>query len=439
MQLRRSFLRDKGGSVLLVAAVCFLVLVAVGGAGFDFARRELIRLKLQQASDAAALAGALMPTGTSENDRRNEVLRYYKLNFPATYLNVARPSAPKITVTDSVQVDASVDVPTSFIGNLGLRTIPAKNHSLVTIGDKQVDLDVVLVVDESASNIGTCSDCANMPRIIKLRNAASTLVDTILDGTKNPNVRMGMLGYSSQIVDKWGLTSDHAQAQAAVNSIGMVNENYDHYALRAAYNMITGNTSGGVSSGRQASALCGVDNPHSTTYFQHGQWWRFDMDSYIAAFGYPVNILRDNGVRWNWPPCDPASNVSVPPPQTARADGKPISKVKNVVFETDGYIMYEPAPCLPPVNGTPPNYGTGNCPNYPAFLAECQKLKDAGVTVFTISYTSPAQGDVGTLKSCASIDPATGQPRYFFAPGGDALKNIMRDIGVTIRKVRLAE
>ena len=36
-------------------------------------------------------------------------------------------------------------------------------------------------------------------------------------------------------------------------------------------------------------------------------------------------------------------------------------------------------------------------------------------------------------------DPATGQPRYFFAPGSAALQGILKDIGTTIRKVRIAE
>lgn len=422
----RHFRHDAHGSVLLVAAVCFMVLIAVGGAGYDFGRRELVRLKLQQALDASALAGALLPMGTPEAERRAEVMRFYKLNFPAMYQQVKRPDSPSITITDRVEVRANLSMPTSFIENLGIPVLPVKARSVVIIGNNQADLDVVLIIDESASNRGRCDDCGDLPRIIKLREAAGVLADTIYNGTTNPNVRMGMLGYSGTIINKWGLTADPMQAKEAINAIGMVNSNYEHFVLRAAYNMITGKTDPSVASGRQASALCGVDNPPS-------------LDRFLTDLRFDRNVLRDHGIRWNWPPCPANENSRVPPPRSTRSDRNPVSKVKNVILETDGFIMYEPPPCIiDPRTGLQTNPGP-ECPNYAAFLAECSRLKADGVTVFTVSYVSQNVGDTTALTQCASIDPVTGKAHYYHAPTSAALKSIFRNIGVTIRKVRIAE
>ncbi len=150
--LFRLFHRDESGNVLLLTGLAFLFLVGIGGAGYDLGKQQLVRQKLQQAADAAALAGAGRQYGTSNAARADTANAFYALNYPSSYLDIARP-LPTINVIPDVNVlvQAQANVPTSFVHTFNVNTLPSKGRSLAQIAVPQNKLDIILVMDNSGS------------------------------------------------------------------------------------------------------------------------------------------------------------------------------------------------------------------------------------------------------------------------------------------------
>lgn len=149
--LWKSFVRAQHGNVLMLTGLGMLFLVGIGGAGYDLGRQQLVRQKIQQASDAAALAAAGMDFGTSNATRQNTAQAFFALNYPNDYLGVARPT-PSISIAgETITVSANSSVPTSFVGNFGVSSIAAAGSSTTRFKRLQTVLDVILVMDNSGS------------------------------------------------------------------------------------------------------------------------------------------------------------------------------------------------------------------------------------------------------------------------------------------------
>jgi len=150
-----SLMNNNEGSVLIMAAFFIVVLFALGGAGLDFGRAYLVKMKSQQASDAAALAGAnpALPNPTYD-DRKKTATMYYNLNFPENYLGVKRPeflfgqdSTVNVTAGNSAAMN------TNFIRTMGSQfdTLNVSTQSKVDIAANNPKYDVILVLDTSDS------------------------------------------------------------------------------------------------------------------------------------------------------------------------------------------------------------------------------------------------------------------------------------------------
>jgi Mg-chelatase subunit ChlD len=161
---RISWLRlrsDRSGSVLMLFGLSVLFLVAIGGAGYDLGRQQLVRQKIQQASDSAALAGSAMVFGTSAAARTTTANRYFALNYPASYLGVARPT-PTITIgANDVQVSATTPVVMNFVSNLGVSTLNATGLSKTQFKKGYNKIDLILALDNSGS-MGTNFDVGTL-------------------------------------------------------------------------------------------------------------------------------------------------------------------------------------------------------------------------------------------------------------------------------------
>ena len=135
---------------------------------------------------------------------------------------------------------------------------------------------------------------------------------------------------------------------------------------------------------------------------------------------------------------------SSPAPITSRADGNVYSANKSVIFMTDGMMNTM-------IDGRFGGEGWSGSPPVPKaelvdstlvraeVIAECQKLKDLAVTVYTIGFSSDSQSPENSkmLKDCAS-DGKTGKLSYY-APTGEELKAIFKMIAGESSKIKILE
>jgi Flp pilus assembly protein TadG len=151
MSLLTCFIRDHRGNVLMLTGVSLVVLFAFGGAGFDLGRQQLMQQKLQQAADAGALAAASMPDGTAAANRESVAQAIFSVNMPERFLGVERP-LPTISIgARDVTVSARANMPSTFVGVIGIDTLNTAGSSTVALRSDAVTLDLLLVMDVSAS------------------------------------------------------------------------------------------------------------------------------------------------------------------------------------------------------------------------------------------------------------------------------------------------
>ena len=212
---RKNLLRDGRGSVLILVGLGILVLVGLAGAGIDLGRQQIVSSKLQSASDAAAIAAGSAPAGQEIQTAQ----RYFNLNFPDSYLGVARPT-PTITQTaNGTTVAASAPVPTLFLRLLGVTTTTAAGRTGTESGSttNTQKFDVILVMDNSGS-MAVNDAGGGQTRIGALKVAAKTLASDLLD----PNVtgsRVAGVTWDEFVIDTIGFQNTNGPMQSFLDGM----------------------------------------------------------------------------------------------------------------------------------------------------------------------------------------------------------------------------
>ena len=112
----RGFRENRRGSVLTMVGIAIVPLVAFIGLSTDAGRGYMVKARLGQAVDAAALAGG---RSFFESYREDDVRKYFDANFPPGFM-ASTPDPVPLSITfdeddGTVTVEASVDIPTSFL------------------------------------------------------------------------------------------------------------------------------------------------------------------------------------------------------------------------------------------------------------------------------------------------------------------------------------
>lgn len=186
--------QDQHGGIAIVLALAIVPLVAFSGLAIDTGRSELVRARLSQSLDAAALAGGRV---FFEARRDSDIGMYFAANYPAGYMDAA--VSPISIVEDRVRgtltVSATATVPTTFMSVLGFREITVSARTVVERADRGMEL--VLVMDNTGSMYqGGRQDS----RINRMRAAAHELVNILYEGRDTiDNLWVGLVPYTAAV------------------------------------------------------------------------------------------------------------------------------------------------------------------------------------------------------------------------------------------------
>ena len=197
VQRARAFFARLGGqtrgNVAMIFALSVPALLLMTMGGVDIHRASTVRLSLQDALDAAALAAARSPY--TENDDIQRVGMTALLANMAAYPNVAVPSATFELNEDNIVIARAQVVIDTVVAGLVLppygqffdKTLEVGVGSEVNRSSK--DVEVALVLDITGSMSGS--------RITSLKSAAVDLVDTVVQDQQSPYYsRMSVIPYS---------------------------------------------------------------------------------------------------------------------------------------------------------------------------------------------------------------------------------------------------
>lgn len=150
MTCLRNFLRDNKGAVLPLIAMSFIPILLSIGAGVDFARAYMVRAKLQEAVDSAALAGRRVMTQDDIETARSNITAFMAFNFPNGLYDTSN-IVTRITKPDigTVRVEAETEVPTTILQIMGMNSFKI---SVFSEAKQNFDnIDIMLVLDTTGS------------------------------------------------------------------------------------------------------------------------------------------------------------------------------------------------------------------------------------------------------------------------------------------------
>jgi Flp pilus assembly protein TadG len=164
------FLRERRGSLLTWIAFLMVPLIGFVGLGLDTARGYMVRARLSQALDAAALSAGRSTADQAGAEARARMM--FKANFPNGYMDatITGPTFVFNNAEHTVKVTASADIPTYFVHLVGTASVTVGASTEVKRNANS--LEIALVLDITGSMSGS--------KIVDLKEAAKDLIDTVV-------------------------------------------------------------------------------------------------------------------------------------------------------------------------------------------------------------------------------------------------------------------
>ncbi|MGF1650947.1 MAG: VWA domain-containing protein [Hyphomicrobiaceae bacterium] len=396
-----AFGNDQSGVIAILTALTFLILVGSAGLAVDFGRAYTLKAKMQSAVDSAALAAARLDNAT-ESKRVEAGLRVFQANFDDfdAQFEIGPPVNGRVTAT------ASLLMPTSLLGVLGMTELRLEAKALVPLLNTG-KAEVVLVLDYSDSMVD-----AN--KYVRMAQAATAMIDTITDGGRNREVRIGLVPFSAVVratLPAYAIRSD-------VSFTGCTSDR------RYPFNVTEGVTSatddgrwGGESENNHDCALVAAANLRVTSLSNDFPTIKSTLNSFQPHMKTHIAL----GAEFGWQVISPSGVFG-----GARPYNEP-GNVKVVIILTDGMQTswgYG-------IGGTrTPENGESN------LLEICSGMKARGIDVYTIGYDLPDAHTLSLLQSCAT-------PGNFFN-AEDVATGVMAALSaigtqISAKMVRLAE
>lgn len=201
----RRLAKNQAGNTMAIVAAAIIPLAGLIGGGVDMSRAYMVRSRMQQACDAAALAGRrAMTTSSMTTSDIAEATKFFNFNFPQETFGSAKftptiQSKPGETTT--VQVSAATTVPTTIMRIFGFQTL-----NIAVNCDSRFDIgntDVMLVLDTTGSmkeSISSGSGSTTTTKLAALQQAVKDFYDTLGPGSDSTGrIRYGFMPYSSTV------------------------------------------------------------------------------------------------------------------------------------------------------------------------------------------------------------------------------------------------
>ena len=414
------FRRDDRGTAVVFVATSILVLAAAAGFAFDTGRGYMVKARLSQAVDAAALAGGRSITPGGGGGYAAQIDKYFKANFPDGYMG-ATVDGPIIGVSGgntTITVSATADIPPTLMKALSADSIRVSARAQVTRAIR--GLEVALVLDNSGS-------MGKDGKMAALKAAANTFLDTVYGSNDViEDVHVALVPFT-------GRTNLSAHPKIFPTAPPVT----DHVCLdmREAPHATSDTPPGGVDESNAYSHYSGHRSPPSFLYRHF-----VCPDAGILPLTQPKEAIKtridamdsggctryDVGTVWGWRALSPRYRGL----WNGTGGGLPLDydeplMDKAIVIMTDG----EMSDCT----GDP--FTKRQLEDQ--FEGICSDMKAAGIIVYTITFQLDEEDDEDTnalFSSCAS-----SEERAFRSPTAKQLQSAFTTIAGDLSTLRLTQ
>lgn len=170
----KKYFRHTAGTMAVAFALLAPIIVGACGMALDLAQAYLVKERLGNALDAAALAGAA--ASADEDEVRARILDFFETNYPAEKLGVTFTPEVQFIGGDQIVVTGNAYYNTTFMRVLGIDTLDVSTEVTVE-REFGYDLELSMVLDISGS-------MNNDGKITDLKEAAKSLIGIVVRGSQ---------------------------------------------------------------------------------------------------------------------------------------------------------------------------------------------------------------------------------------------------------------
>jgi len=183
------FARDARGNVAMLFGLALIPILLGVGVAIDYGRALIVRERMAEAADAAALAIGSWP-GLTEAELKAKAQQFFDANYPPETIGTVGKLDVNL-VGDDIKVHVKGLVPTTFMQLANVNTVDVDVEATIT--KKQRNIEVVLVLDITGSmNSGG--------KLSAMKNAAVKMVDTLFDGkASSDTLKIGLVPFSGAV------------------------------------------------------------------------------------------------------------------------------------------------------------------------------------------------------------------------------------------------
>jgi Flp pilus assembly protein TadG len=383
----RAIWPSESGNAGIIFGLAVIPLLALGGGAVDLAYRGKIRGELQAASDTAAIAAArVLQVGGQSGESDEDALRTEAETKANVMLQAVLASMREIEDTDvavtvlgaKVTIAAELNVKTSFLGLIGIDTLPAKAMAVVNLPEP-VRMEIAMVLDYSGS-------MRDGDKYVRMTSAARDFVDRV-ERDRPEDSKIGIVPFSefalAQVPGSALRGTAIAQANDAM-TVCLSNRDYPYSATdETPYTAISGSRWPYVTT---SDAKC-------APYEAGGLQLRDLTDDFASlknALSGMAPVGRTNltlGTELGWHMLSPNQ-----PFETAEDYGDEDLK-KILILLTDG---------VQTVSATGPSGETSTLAADETTAELCANAREVGVRIFSIAYDVDDARVQDLLRGCAS-------------------------------------
>jgi len=437
----RNFIKNDNGVTITAFAIVIPMILAVTGMAIDISRAYLIKKRLGQSVDAAALAVA----GSSGTNAQLEDKMTAFLNKNFEDDRFARLIRADLYPTDlAIKIEAEARSINYFM------TIFGKDHIDIyveaTVEKELRGIEVVLVMD----NTGSMSSNNN---IKTLRDAATDYVNIMFDRAPEPEViKIGLVPYSTSVnVGRYGLGqnpdgSQYGDGTPFVNNPHNLSYTTNYNSNSGWLGCVTEDEPTDVTDWEgpwDMYRFCRNDDDNYQYSCSNGYYYRPNYvcpTSYVTPLTSNQNHLLNRigtmnarghtlgnyGMVWGWRLISPEF------PFTEGAEYNDQEWRKAVIMMTDGQNTMHP---YYSAYGATNSHGVRTTQENEKFEEVCEAMKEDGIIIYTITFTSSINNTTKDYyRACA-----TDETKYYDAPSKDDLVESFQSISRELSNLYLSQ
>lgn len=292
---RRSLARlafDTAGNTLVIVAASLMPLTALAGSAVDMARLYVVKVRLQQACDAGALAGRKFMIDTNfDSNAQTQAQNFFSNNFQQGWFSTRNVSfTPQATIDGQISAAATATVPMVVMQAFGQQAVALNVTCQARL--EVADVDVMFVLDTTgsmacAASESSCSQAKvaystpsgpryylqekSTSKIVALRSAVVDFYKTLISAADpSTHLRFGFVPYTSTVNVGYQLPSNF-----------LISGNYTYQSRHALYKQQA--TDGTTQTTRNVSSATCNASPGTYNYAR------------TPATGYPATSRRSTG------------------------------------------------------------------------------------------------------------------------------------------------